>query len=152
MDLTGLAEGDYTLEIIAQTATGKQSRYLEYVKYNARPPLTVSSSAEDTESISVAAPLIPIAASCSDIGGCTMRVFVSDGDNQTLASGNASTSINQTIDLSAYTGRQVELIFSATDSFDQLTQVRRKVYVEVSPSLTQVAMVNGQWCYSRRKR
>jgi PKD domain len=144
MDLSGVAKGEYTLEVIAQDIQNRQSRYYQTVNYDNLPALTVSSPIND----SVATPLLLIDAACTDDGdqGCAIKVMndsapLGSGDSTLLSS--VSGRISQTVDLSAYVGKKVNLTFVATDSLNQITQTTRSVYVENSSNLSAVTTVDG---------
>lgn len=141
LDLTGVSEGEQTLEISAFDSLNRQATYSEQLIYDNPPTLTISTPASNKDIY--ATPLTSVAASCSDTGeqGCSIRVFVSDGDNKSLAYGNGS--INQSIDLGAYKGKKIELVFSATDSRNQTTQLKRGAYVDNFSLLSAVATVDG---------
>lgn len=137
LDLSGLPEGEHTLEVIAVDAQGRQAKHSQLVNLDDRPVLTVTSPAME----SVATPSIPVSATCTDVGleGCTVSIINLGTE---LASGSGG--INRAVDLSAFAGTRVDLIFVATDSRGQVVKTTRTVYVENSPNLTPVATVDGE--------
>jgi hypothetical protein len=136
MDLSGLAIGEYTLEVIAQDIYNSQTRYYEAVIYDNAPTLTVSSPVDD----SVALPSITVSASCTDDAWQECTIKVMNGSTE-LASGTGS--VSRTVDLSAQNGTNVILTFVATDSLNQTTQMTRSIYVENSSNLDAMATVDG---------
>jgi hypothetical protein len=95
----------------------------------------------------LARPTVQITASCTDddpAGCAAIEASAAIGESvewQLLASGKAT--LSQSIDLSAYEGREVNLKVSGFDSNGQRTTVSRTVYVESSPRLLLRATVPG---------
>lgn len=151
LDLSGIAEGAQTLEVIAQDIQGKRASYYQAVTFDDAPILTVASPLD----YSVARPTIGVSATCTDIdaSGCTIQVLFGRDDfnpGTELATGKGS--INQTIDLSAHAGKEVKLSFMATDSRQQRKEVTRYVYVDGSLNLTTAASVDGMIMDARDSR
>lgn len=85
----------------------------------------------------VARPTLSLAATCTDDtpGGCT-ALTVAAGP-MLLASGTSA--VAAIVDLAALDGQTVTLRFAAQDATGRQTVVTRRVYVEVSPDLVEVA-------------
>ncbi len=150
LDLTNAEFGPHTLrfEVLGTTSTVCDSRTI-YV--DEPPTLDVALPVADE----VATPELDVAATCSDNGaeGCTIRVTVAIdpqgsflGEDVVAASAPGAGAFIDTIDLSAYEGREIMLVIEATDAFGLRTQVERRVYVESNPDLVHHAFVEGPLC------
>ncbi len=93
------------------------------------PVVTVGSPLEGA----LARPTVQVTASCTDddpAGCAALRVSV---ERTVVASGKGS--VSQSLDLSAYEGKAVNLTVTGNDSAGQEVTVSRTVYVESSPAL-----------------
>jgi hypothetical protein len=139
-----LPYGSQTLTITATDALGNTgSTTVSFLHHN--PPVIQVVSPDSA----VARPTISLVASCSDATGCLQQSTGQPGFEVTFSKVNGQSvttngnTLNQTIDLAAYDGQQVDLTFTATNSDHETTNVTRQVYVDTSTDLVPVATVPG---------
>jgi hypothetical protein len=144
LTLAGLARGAHTLTVTATNVFSDAAVIQVPFVYDRPPELTVLAPLDAT----VARPQIHVAATCDDddAAGCEqIAVAIRSGDcyslNSILASGQSS--INTTIPLATYDGRELDLCIRATDSAGNRTIASRRIYVEASSALTEVISLNG---------
>jgi hypothetical protein len=137
ISLAGLPKGPITLSLSATDVLGNIAT-VSYVFMHDEPPTLTIAAPDD---FYVARPTLRVAVSCldDDPKGCTSLTVKAGG--ATLAS--AQGSIDQAVSLAAYDGQSLALTFQGTDSAGQTTTVSRRVFVESSSQLTEVAAVNG---------
>jgi hypothetical protein len=141
-----LPYGPATLTLTATDALSNQgSTTVSFVHHNA-PDIEVASPIDWV----VARPTVSIQATCSDATGCLYQPagpqtpqpgFEVTFGTQTVTTSQSS--LTQNLDLTAYDGQEVDLTFTATNSDSEVTTVTRRVYVDLSARLAQVAVVPG---------
>lgn len=134
----GLAPGVHLLEIEAEnafTTTGSATRNFTYAP---PPTLTVTYPIDDA----VATPLLDVLASCEDVipAPCSSLTVSVSGEAPLI---EATTSIDEAIDLTGYDGEQVTLVFSALGSTGTPVSTTRVVYVETNVRLEEVERLPG---------
>lgn len=150
LDLTNASFGAHTLkfEVRGSTSTVCDSRT---IFVDESPTIDVALPLEDE----VATPMLDVAATCTDNGaeGCTIRLTVAIapqgsflGEDVVAASAPGAGAFAGTVDLSAYDGRVITLVFEATDAFGLRTQTERTIYVESNPDLNDHAIVEAPLC------
>lgn len=137
--LDGLSLGPLTLTIAATDVFSTVvTASIEFI-HSTLPTLTITAP----ESLSLARPTIRVAASCANenLNACA-SVTVGVAGGPVLATGHPG--IDQILSLAAYEGKSVTLVFYGTDSLGQVSMTgSRRVFVESSAQLTEVASVNG---------
>src|SRR5262249_26098170 len=132
------ARGEKVVTFSATDIFGNRLVSSRTFTYDQTPVLTVTEPLVST----VARPLLHLAATCvdDDPAGCqSLRVIIDDGT--VVATGTGS--IDQTVSLTSLNGSAVNLTFAAIDSAGQRVNDVRKVLVEGSSKLVEVASVNG---------
>jgi hypothetical protein len=126
-----------TVTVVATDVFGDSGQAQAVFTFDRKPVLTVSEPLAE----SVARPTIHVTLSCTDDdpAGCSSVTVVNHERGTTLATGSAS--IDTTISLASDEGRAVTLGFWAQDSASQVVGGGRRIYVESSPSITEVASV-----------
>lgn len=141
MSLAGLPLGPLTATIAATDMFSNVTTGLvTFIHGGAPPALTITAP----ESLTVARPNVRLTASCVgyDLRGCYELIGVlSDVNMEAIAHG--STSFDQTVSLAAYDGKAMTVVFQGTDSTWHVASATRRVFVELSSNLTEVASVHG---------
>jgi hypothetical protein len=129
--------GPATLSVIATDANGETATFDVPVKHDHAPALAVT-----TPDLLVARPTVALKATCTDtdVYPCaSLAVEACSGSGAcTALATTATASLDQTVSLSAYEGRAINLRFTATDTAGATTVLTRKVYVESDPHLALV--------------
>jgi hypothetical protein len=139
LSLEGLARGAHTLEVVAKDVVGEEAREVRGIVFDKKPELTVLAPLDNTTAI----PLLRVTASCVDDDpiGCEIIVYATEASNDELFSGQNS--IDSEIDLSAYAGSALTIRITAIDSAGQVTELSRRIYVEVATALSEIFAVSG---------
>lgn len=142
LSLVGLPSDTLNLQVIAtDIQSNQQTANVKFI-YQA-PPLLIIDSPLD---FSVATPLLHIKARCIDSNACSLNVSNSI-TNTPFSNGlnlNFGNSMDTSLDLSIYDGTNQIIVFTATDSKGQSTQVTEQIFVDKSPYLKQVFAGNDQ--------
>ncbi|HKG92754.1 MAG TPA: Ig-like domain-containing protein [Gemmatimonadaceae bacterium] len=140
LSLAGVPRGEMDLVVTVTDVTGAVADRALRIIHDVRPTLTIAAPVDGA----VARPTLPVDVSCTDDDpiGCDLTVAAVVGSSETvLASGRNR--ITTTLDLSAYEGKDLELLVRARDSNNQQTTRSLIVYVESSAALTLRATVGG---------
>lgn len=147
----GLPPGDTLLGISAEDALGNVDEAEEHFLYAPPPAIHVAAPIEN----SVATPRIHVEATCEDVigGPCVslrldVRSLLLSPDSAPVVGPlrslvQATTSIDQDVDLSLEDGTAAELTFTAAGITGTVETVTRQVWVEASPFLEEVERVQG---------
>lgn len=133
----GVPRGVVTLVVTATDVRSNTTDAVQPLNLDLAP-LLVASAPNDG---ALARPKIKTAAVCTDDDPAGCSSLTASVDGTVLATGKAA--LSQELDLSAYEGRRVSLVITATDSAGQQSSVARNIFVESSPRLAAVAEVNG---------
>ena len=138
LDITGSAPGDTRLVARVTDTRGNYAEVSVLVQFDQRPTLTITKPLNDT----LAQPQIDIDVACSDNApGCRLQVFAPSEPGNAVATAEGIGSISTRVDLSAWTGAPVDVLFRAIDATNQATEVTYRIYVENPGRLSPVVTV-----------
>lgn len=141
LNLAGLPEGPHTLAVVAYSSTGDSAAARRLFTFNQAPQLTAVLPAENSV---IRTPTVRVDAECTDPSGC-VRVAVHaspfgppyPNDLPVLAEG--ATSVHANVQVSEYNGRRVFLVVRATDALGGVSVADQQVYIESTPTWTELA-------------
>lgn len=140
ISLSGLPRGPKTLTVVATDVFGNTSQAQRAFVYDRPPTLTVNAPLDET----VARPAIFVDATCADDdpAGCASVMVGFDVEGPALAAGKDA--VKESVSIPTPNGEtSVVLYFTARDSIGQTVTLTRRVYVEASNNLSEVASVGG---------
>lgn len=141
LNLAGLPEGPHTLAVVAYSSTGDSAAARRLFTYNQAPQLTAVLPAENSV---IRTPTVRVDAECTDPSGC-VRVAVHfyrfgppyPNDLPVLAEG--ATSVHADVQISEYNGQRGFLVVRATDALGGVSVADQQVYIESTPTWTELA-------------
>jgi len=137
LTLAGQPRGLLGLVVTATDAYSGVTEAVVPVVFDRHPIVAVAAPLE----VGVARPTLTLSATCSDDDPAGPVSLTASVNGVVLATGR--TSISQQVDLSAWEGQTIGILFTGTDSIGQQTMVGRDIYVESSPRLATLAEVSG---------
>ncbi len=130
-------KGPFGLVISAMDIYGNRTDVVVPLMLDRLPSLSVITPLSE----SVARPMMGLKAVCTDDDPAGPVSLKADIAGQVIAQG--VNEIDQEVDLSAYLGKSIQIVFTATDNAQQTRRETRTVHVEASPNLKHLAEVNG---------
>jgi hypothetical protein len=141
LNLAGLPEGPQMLAVVAYSSAGDSAAGRQPFVYNQAPQLTAVLPAEGTV---IRNGVVRVDAECTDPSGCVrVAVHASEfgepfpNDLPVLAEG--MTSVHADVPISEYDGRRVYLVVRATDALGGVSVAYQVIYVEDTPTWTELA-------------
>lgn len=145
LSLTGQPRGIVSVVVTATDVFSNSTDTIIAITFDRYPAVAVTAPFEG----SVARPLIKLEAACTDDDpagptSLTATLYGPGAGSAGTVVASGKNVISQQVDLSAYEGQSMTLVFSGVDSIRQTRELTRTIYVESSTRLSVKAEVNGK--------
>jgi hypothetical protein len=139
LSIMDLSKGEHLLTLSVRDVLGNNALVSVSFIFNEKPMVVITEPIEHT----VARPHLRIIASCTDDGatGCRSIRVVEGMSYTVLATGEKT--IDAVVSLEGFEGQAIDLRIIGIDSANQQTFQTRRVYVESSKNMTEIAVVDG---------